>query len=192
MLGVHWRISRPAAWALPFLQISPIPRQLLGQSRVSPPFPCLGPQGQGQPILPRRGLDGTRRILRAPCAPGPCRLLHRARLRSSRHGQSCRRQGQQQSPPGMAGRGGWRRGRTQVCVPCPTGVGAQHRRAAHAVVPWMKGTKRRSCARTGASTGAAGCSGSPQQPRSRWAPRGEARVSALRPGDGFPGGRRIV
>lgn len=28
-------------------------------------------RGQGQPLLPRRGQDGTRRILRAPRAPGP-------------------------------------------------------------------------------------------------------------------------
>lgn len=51
-----------------FLQF---PASSPGQSRASPPFPCLEPQGQGQPLLPRQGLDGARRILRAPCAGGP-------------------------------------------------------------------------------------------------------------------------
>lgn len=62
---------------------------------MSPPFPCLGPWGQGQPLLPHQGPDGTRRILRAP-VPGA--LL---RARGGRRGER-------------------RRGWTQVCAPCPT------------------------------------------------------------------------
>lgn len=62
---------------------------------MSPPFPCLGPWGQGQPLLPHRGPGGTRHILRAP-VPGA--------LLGARGGR----------------RGERRRGWTQVCAPCPT------------------------------------------------------------------------
>lgn len=125
----------------------------------------------------------------SPTCPRPCCLLLRARLRSPRHGQSCRQQGRQPSLPGTAGRGKRRRGWTQVCAPCPAGVGARF-------VLWYP-IRRGPCAEAVARAG-----GFHRRCRSRWVPAaatlqvgspwGKAGVAALWLGDGFPGGQWVL
>lgn len=130
---------------------------------------------------------GTRQDLahpQSPTCPRPCCLLRHARLRSPRHGQSCRQQGRQPSLPGTAGRGKRRRGRTQVCAPCPAGVGARF-------VLWYP-IRRGPCAETVARAG-----GFHRCCRSRWVPAaatlqvgspwGKAGVAALCDGRWVPG-----
>jgi len=71
MPGARWR-SSPAPRALPVLRISLIPRQLPGQSWVSPPFPCLGLWGQGQPPPATPGARWDSAHPQMP-SPVPCR-----------------------------------------------------------------------------------------------------------------------
>lgn len=69
--------NSPAARALPFLLCSPIPHQLPGAEPNVPTFPSPWAAGTG---TARPGMPQT------PTCPSPCRLLHCARVRSSKHG----------------------------------------------------------------------------------------------------------
>lgn len=152
---------------------------------MSPPFHCLGLRGQGQPLLPRWGLDRTRRILRAPRAPGPavscavpgCEARGMGRAAGSRDGSGA-----------FPGRRGEESG------------GEDGPRSVHPVLPaWVPAwclwhpIRRGPCAETVARAG--GFHG-------RWvtaaatlqvgSPWGKAGVAVLWLGDGFPGGQRVL
>lgn len=106
-----------------------------------PTFPLPWAAGTGTAPSATLGTRQDSAHPQSPTCPRPCCVLRRARLRSPRHGQSCRQQGRQRSLPGTAGRGKRRRGRTQVCAPCPAGMGAR----LVLVAPHPKGSLRRNC-----------------------------------------------
>lgn len=135
MLSVRWRISSPATWALPFLQIFPVPCQLLGQSRVSPPFPCLGPWGC-------QGLERTRHILRAPRALGPAASCAVAGCEARGTGRAAGSGDGSRPLPGRRGTESDGEDRPRPVQPVLAGVGAWR-------TPWPKGSLHQSCARAG-------------------------------------------